>query len=70
MTTERTNPFDVEDGIFLVLANDKDQLSLWPDFAAVPAGWTVAVGPDRRPLCIDHIETRWSGALRPASRAS
>ncbi len=33
-----TNPFDDEDGEFLVLVNDEGQHSLWPAQLAVPAG--------------------------------
>ncbi|GAA0272113.1 MbtH family protein [Streptomyces polychromogenes] len=61
-----TNPFDNEDGTFLVLRNDEDQLSLWPDFADVPAGWTTVFGPDRRQPCLDHIEATWTD-MRPRS---
>lgn len=34
-----TNPFDREDGVFLVLVNEQGQHSLWPSFAPVPDGW-------------------------------
>ncbi|WP_030385703.1 MbtH family protein [Streptomyces sp. NRRL S-241] len=61
-----TNPFDNEDGVFLVLRNDEDQLSLWPDFAEVPAGWTAVHGPERRQACLDHIEQTWTD-MRPRS---
>ena len=30
-----TNPFDDEDGTFLVLLNDEEQYSLWPAFIDV-----------------------------------
>ncbi|MFE7531850.1 MbtH family protein, partial [Kitasatospora sp. NPDC057542] len=30
------NPFDDQDGTFLVLVNDENQHSLWPQFADVP----------------------------------
>jgi MbtH protein len=39
-----SNPFDDEDGEFLVLINHEEQYSLWPAFKDVPAGCT-AVGP-------------------------
>ena len=39
-----TNPFEAQDGNFLVLVNAEGQYSLWPDFKEIPAGWT-AVGP-------------------------
>jgi MbtH protein len=60
------NPFDDPDGTFLALVNDEGQYSLWPAFSAVPAGWTVATGPDTRQNCLDHIERHWQD-MRPAS---
>ncbi|MFE3716995.1 MbtH family protein [Streptomyces cyaneofuscatus] len=60
------NPFDDEDGTFLVVVNDENQHSLWPDWRAVPAGWHTAFGPGSRPECMAHIERRWTD-LRPAS---
>ncbi len=40
-----TNPFEDPEGTYLVLVNDEGQHSLWPSFAEVPAGWTVALPP-------------------------
>jgi MbtH protein len=60
-----SNPFDDEDGSFLVLVNDEDQHSLWPSFADVPAGWTVVHEGGRRE-CLDYVESHWTD-LRPAS---
>ncbi|MGI5254867.1 MbtH family protein [Actinacidiphila glaucinigra] len=60
-----TNPFEDADGTYLVLVNDENQHSLWPDFAQVPAGWTVAQGPDTRQACLDHVEANWTD-MRPA----
>ncbi|MFD9888892.1 MbtH family protein [Amycolatopsis sp. NPDC059027] len=61
-----TNPFDDADGTFKVLVNDEGQHSLWPAFADVPAGWTVAHGDDTRAACLDYVERHWTD-LRPAS---
>lgn len=61
-----TNPFDDEDGRFLVLVNDEHQHSLWPSFAEVPAGWTVAHPEDTRQACLDYIEEHWVD-IRPRS---
>jgi MbtH protein len=61
-----TNPFDDEDGRFLVLTNDENQHSLWPVFAAVPAGWNVAHAEDTRQACLEFIEKSWTD-MRPAS---
>jgi uncharacterized protein YbdZ (MbtH family) len=61
-----TNPFEDEDGEYLVLVNDEGQYSLWPGFRLIPAGWT-AVGPKRkRQECLDWIETNWTD-MRPKS---
>ena len=61
-----TNPFENPDGVYLVLVNDENQHSLWPQFVAVPAGWRPVFGPDNRTACLDYIETNWTD-LRPRS---
>lgn len=64
-----TNPFDVQDGTFSVLVNASGQHSLWPDFADVPAGWTVVHGPADRASCVDYVNTHWTD-LRPSGLAA
>jgi MbtH protein len=61
-----SNPFDDENGSFLVLVNDEGQHSLWPAFADVPAGWTVAHAEDDRRTCLAYIEEHWVD-MRPKS---
>ncbi|MBM7168685.1 MbtH family protein [Streptomyces sp. G44] len=61
-----SNPFENPDGTFLVLVNDEGQHSLWPSFAEVPAGWTVALGPTDRRTCLAHVEEHWTD-MRPLS---
>jgi MbtH protein len=61
-----SNPFENEDLSYLVLVNDEAQFSLWPAFAQVPAGWTVAYGQDSRKVCLDYINEHWTD-MRPAS---
>ncbi|WP_030453397.1 MbtH family protein [Herbidospora cretacea] len=61
-----TNPFENPDGVYVVLVNEEDQHSLWPEFADVPAGWTVTFGPAERQACLDHIEATWTD-MRPKS---
>ena len=60
------NPFDDEDGLFLVLVNDEHQHSLWPAAVAVPTGWAVAHDTDTRANCLEYVEKHWTD-LRPAS---
>jgi MbtH protein len=61
-----TNPFEDEDGRYLVLVNDEGQHSLWPVSVDVPAGWRVAHGEDTRQACLEHIEQHWTD-MRPKS---
>lgn len=60
------NPFDREDGSFMVLANSENQHSLWPVEISVPAGWRIVHEADTRAACLDYVETHWTD-LRPAS---
>lgn len=61
-----SNPFDDEDGMFLVLVNHENQHSLWPADLGVPGGWTVAHDRDSRDACLGYVEEHWTD-LRPAS---
>ncbi|MFD3613164.1 MbtH family protein [Streptomyces atroolivaceus] len=61
-----TNPFENPDGRYVVLVNHEGQHSLWPVFAVVPAGWTVAHPEDSRQACLDYIEEHWTD-MRPKS---
>ncbi|MFE0916413.1 MbtH family protein [Streptomyces nigra] len=61
-----TNPFDDDEGRFLVLVNDEGQHSLWPSFAEVPGGWVVVFGEDSRQACLDYVDAHWTD-LRPRS---
>ncbi|WP_323180896.1 MbtH family protein [Streptomyces sp. NBC_01142] len=60
-----SNPFEDEEGSYLVLTNDENQHSLWPDFADVPEGWSV-VHKGIRQDCLDYIESNWTD-MRPKS---
>ncbi|MCC2274657.1 MbtH family protein [Streptomyces sp. ET3-23] len=61
-----TNPFDDQDGTFLVLVNSEGQHSIWPAFAKVPDGWTVALGESSREAALAHVEENWTD-MRPSS---
>jgi MbtH protein len=61
-----SNPFDNEDGEFLVLVNAENQHSLWPSFAEVPAGWRTVHGPASRQSSLDYVEENWTD-MRPKS---
>ncbi|PRY34538.1 MbtH family protein [Umezawaea tangerina] len=60
------NPFEQEDGVYLVLVNAERQHSLWPAAIEIPSGWTAVHGEGTRQACLDYVETHWTD-LRPAS---
>ncbi|KJS54230.1 MbtH family protein [Streptomyces rubellomurinus] len=61
-----TNPFEDDSASYYVLVNEENQHSLWPVFAEVPAGWTVAHGQAARQECLDYINENWVD-MRPRS---
>ncbi|MCU1647078.1 MAG: Protein MbtH [Nocardia sp.] len=63
-----SNPFDDEDAQFYVLVNEEGQHSLWPVFATIPGGWTIAHGPAPRWACLEYVESHWTD-MRPKSLA-
>jgi MbtH protein len=64
-----SNPFEDNDGVYLVLVNEEGQHSLWPERIEVPAGWTVAHGPDGREACLEYVTANWTD-MRPRSLAA
>ncbi|OBA51720.1 MbtH family protein [Corynebacterium pseudodiphtheriticum] len=70
-----SNPFDDEQGSFFALINDKGEYSLWPSFAAVPEGWTVALGDLSRGVdggvsrdeAMEFIDREWT-TLQPVGK--
>ncbi|MCL7382556.1 MbtH family NRPS accessory protein [Streptomyces sp. 35G-GA-8] len=63
-----SNPFDDPDGKYLVLINEEGQHSLWPEFAEVPQGWSVALPAADRPSAVAYVNTHWTD-MRPRSLA-
>ncbi|WP_035805130.1 MbtH family protein [Kitasatospora mediocidica] len=55
-----TNPFEDADSTYVVLVNDQNQHSLWPNHIEVPAGWTTAFGQNNRQACLDYIDQHWT----------
>jgi enterobactin synthetase component F len=52
------DPFDDAEGRFVILGNAAGRLSLWPDWAVVPAGWLVRFGPEGRAACLAFVVDR------------
>jgi MbtH protein len=63
-----TNPFEDPDATFRVLINEEGQYSLWPTFATVPDGWSVALADADRQTCLTYVEEHWTD-MRPKSLA-
>lgn len=63
-----TNPFEDENGTYIVLMNDEGQYSLWPVFIPVPEGWSTVHQADTRKACLDYINENWTD-MRPKSLA-
>ncbi|WP_331766067.1 MbtH family protein [Embleya sp. NBC_00896] len=61
-----SNPFEDDSAEYKVLINDEGQHSLWPAFAGIPDGWTVALDDSSRQDCLGYIEEHWTD-LRPLS---
>jgi len=60
------NPFENEDGIYLVLVNDERQYSLWPADHKIPDGWSETGPKGNRRECLDWIDKTWTD-MRPLS---
>ncbi|GAA0449107.1 MbtH family protein [Streptomyces stramineus] len=53
------NPFEDHgqgEATHMVLTNAAGERSLWPAFAAVPAGWTVTLPATSHQACVAHLE--------------
>lgn len=61
-----TTDSDDSSSTYVALVNEEGQYSLWPDFKAVPAGWTIAKTACSRQECLDYIKEVWTD-LRPLS---
>ncbi|KUL30333.1 MbtH family protein [Streptomyces regalis] len=64
-----TNPFEDENGTYLVLTNAEGQFSLWPDGITVPGGWDVALTASSRSDCLAYVEDHWTD-ICPARTAA
>jgi MbtH protein len=51
---------------FVVVMNDEEQYSIWPQCRSVPAGWRSAGVAGTKAECLEYIERVWTD-LRPLS---
>ncbi|NWA27651.1 MbtH family NRPS accessory protein [Pseudomonas gingeri] len=57
---------DNPDTRFLVVVNDEQQYSIWPQYKAVPQGWTAVDQAGSKQECLAYIESVWTD-MRPLS---
>lgn len=50
----------------LVVVNEEEQYSIWPEGRTLPAGWRAVQEPASREKCLEYIETHWTD-MRPLS---
>jgi len=62
-----TSCFDREDETFIVLINHEEQYSIWPQWKAVPGGWSAVDGivGDKQTV-LEFVEKTWVD-MRPKS---
>ncbi|WP_442793312.1 MbtH family protein [Pseudoalteromonas sp. NC201] len=59
--------FDREDETFIVLINQEEQYSIWPEWKAVPVGWQAVAGVQGDKAHVQsYINEHWTD-MRPAS---
>jgi MbtH protein len=60
------NIFDDPDTLFLVVRNDEEQYSIWPERLDLPAGWSRVRDATDRTSALEFIAEAWTD-MRPAS---
>ncbi len=55
-----------DDFIYVVVKNNEDQYSIWPDFKTIPAGWEDMGRRGNKKECLDYIKEVWTD-MRPRS---
>ncbi|MFI6875968.1 MbtH family protein [Streptomyces sp. NPDC050400] len=50
----------------VVVINEEEQYSIWPDGKEIPAGWRAVLEPTAKEQCLEYIEAHWTD-MRPLS---
>jgi len=51
---------------YVVVVNDEEQYSIWPEGRDIPAGWKAAGKSGSKQECLEYIESVWTD-MRPLS---
>lgn len=57
---------DEDNRIYLVVVNDEEQYSIWPEAKAIPLGWRDAGKRGTKAECLAYIKEVWTD-MRPLS---
>lgn len=49
-----------DSGVWLVVVNDEEQHSIWPEHKPIPAGWRAEGASGSKADCLSHIEAVWT----------
>jgi MbtH protein len=55
-----------ENTTYNVVMNHEEQYSIWPDYKALPAGWTAVGKTGKKDECLEYIDAVWTD-MRPLS---
>jgi len=55
------------DQVFVVVVNNEDQYSIWPEHQIIPLGWRAVGEPGSKETCLKYISEVWTD-LRPLSQ--
>lgn len=55
-----------ENTTYNVVMNHEEQYSIWPDYKALPAGWTAVGKTGNKDDCLAYIDAVWTD-MRPLS---
>ncbi|WBO65116.1 MbtH family NRPS accessory protein [Streptomyces camelliae] len=62
--------FDDENGQFVVVVNQLNQMSIWPDSKQLPHGWHRTEFSGNKAGCLDHIRETWQDVSPDLSHRS
>jgi MbtH protein len=57
---------DDDNRTYVVVVNEEEQYSIWPDGYPVPAGWQARDSRGTKRECLDFIDREWTD-MRPLS---
>ena len=63
---DMTDRSESDEAIYVVVMNDEEQYSIWPDDKRIPDGWRAVGTRGSKAECLQYIEETWTD-MRPLS---